>query len=57
MWYGGGQPCSHSTLVAVISTLRTSRLAAKASQMMNRKRITATRETSEPIEDTVFHRV
>ena len=57
MWYGGGQPCSHSTLVAVNSTARTSRLAANASQIINRNMITATREIIEPIEETVFHRV
>ena len=39
------------------STDRTSRLAAKASQMIHRKRITATREIIEPIEETVFHSV
>ena len=57
MWYGGGQPWSHSTLVVVSSTERTSRLAANASQIINRNIITATREIRDPIEDTVFHRV
>ena len=57
MWYGGGQPCSHSTLVAVSSTAETSRLAAKASQRINKNMITAIREIREPIEDTVFHSV
>lgn len=57
MWYGGGQPCSHSTLVVVSSTERTSRLAEKASQIMKRNIITATREINDPIEETVFQRV
>ena len=57
MWYGGGQPWSHSTLDAVSSTACTSRLAAKASQRMNRNIITAAKEMSDPIDDTVFHRV
>lgn len=35
----------------------TSRFAVKASQRINRKRTTAVREISEPIEDTVFHSV
>lgn len=39
------------------STERTSRFAAKASQMINRNIITATREIRDPIEDTVFQRV
>ncbi len=41
----------------VNSTDATSRLAANASQMMNKNIITATSEISEPIEDTVFQRV
>lgn len=41
----------------VNSTESTSRLAANASQMMNKNIITATREIREPIEETVFHRV
>lgn len=53
----GGQPCSHSTLVAVSSTDITSRLAANASQIMNRNIITATREIRDPIEEIVFQRV
>lgn len=57
MWYGGGQPCSHSTFVAVSSTESTSRLAVNASQIINRNIITATSETRDPIEETVFHRV
>lgn len=57
MWYGGGQPWSHSTFVVVSSTEDTSRLAAKASQRINRNIITATNEISDPIDDTVFHRV
>lgn len=57
MWYGGGQPWSHSTFVDVSSTDRTSRLAANASQIINRNRMTATRDTRDPIEDTVFHSV
>lgn len=57
MWYGGGQPCSHSTLVIVSSTDRTSRLAANASQIINRNIITATSEIRDPIDETVFHRV
>lgn len=57
MWYGGGQPWSHSTFVEVNSTDSTSRLAAKASQMMNRNIITATRETKDPIEEIVFQSV
>lgn len=39
------------------STERTSRLAAKASQMMNKNIITAVREMREPKDDTVFQRV
>lgn len=57
MWYGGGQPWSHSTLVMVSSTARTSRLEANASQIMKRNIITATSEIIEPTEETVFHRV
>ena len=57
MWYGGGQPCSHSTLVVANSTDSTSRLAANASQIINKNMITATKEISDPIEETVFHRV
>ncbi len=57
MWYGGGQPCSHSTLVVVKSVARTSRLAANASQIINKNMITATREISDPIEETVLRRV
>lgn len=41
--------------MAVSSTERTSRLAVNASQMINRNIITATRETKDPIEETVFH--
>ena len=41
----------------VSATARTSRLAANASQIINRNMITATREIIEPIEETVFHRV
>ena len=57
MWYGGGQPCSHSTLVVVSSTDITSRLAAKASQMMKRNIMTATSEIRDPMDETVFQRV
>lgn len=57
MWYGGGHPWSHSTLVSVSSTAETSRFAAKASQIMNKNMITATRDTNEPIDEIVFHRV
>ena len=39
------------------STARTSRLAANASQIIKRNMITATRDTNDPIEDTVFHMV
>lgn len=42
--------------VAVNSTERTSRFAVNASQIIKRNMITATRETKEPIEETVFHR-
>lgn len=41
----------------VSSTDSTSRLAANASQIINRNMITATREIKEPIEETVFQRV
>lgn len=41
----------------VSSTDATSRLAANASQMMNKNIITATREISEPMDETVFQRV
>lgn len=44
-------------LVEVSSTDKTSRLAAKASQMINRNMITAVSEISEPKEEMVFHRV
>jgi len=57
VWYGGGQPWSHSTLEAVSSTACTTRLATKASQRINRNIITATREISDPIDETVFQRV
>jgi len=57
VWYGGGQPWSHSTFVVVSSTDRTSRLAAKASHKINKNIITAIREIRDPIEETVFHRV
>lgn len=57
MWYGGGQPWSHSTLVIVRSTDITSRFAANASQMIKRKIITAISEIREPMDETVFHRV
>ena len=57
MWYGGGQPWSHSTLKAASSTAFTTRLAAKASQRMNRNIITATSEIRDPIDETVFQRV
>lgn len=39
------------------STDSTSRFAANASQIMKRNMITATRETRDPIEETVFHKV
>ena len=57
MWYGGGQPWSHSTLVIASSTPETSRLAANASQIINKNMVTAISEINDPIEDTVFHRV
>ena len=41
----------------VSSTDITSRLAANASQRINRNIITATNEIRDPIDDTVFHRV
>lgn len=41
----------------VSSTDRTSRLAANASQIINKNIITATSEISDPIEETVFHSV
>jgi len=44
-------------LVDVSSTDSTSRLAANASQRINRNMITATSEIRDPIDDTVFHRV
>lgn len=43
--------------MAVSSTERTSRLAANASQMINKNMITASNDTKEPMEETVFHRV
>lgn len=43
--------------VVAISTDETSRLAAKASQRINKNIITATREMREPAEEMVFHRV
>jgi len=43
--------------VEIRSTVRGSRLLTKASHKIKRKRITATREMVEPIEDTVFHSV
>lgn len=57
MWYGGGQPCSHSKLVVVSSRDKISRFDAKASQMINIIIMTATRETREPIDEIVFHSV
>lgn len=42
--------------MAVSSTDRTSRLAANASQRMNKNIITAISEINEPTEETVFHR-
>ena len=39
------------------STVWTSRLEANASQIMNKNKITATKETKEPIDEIVFHRV
>lgn len=39
------------------STDETSRLAANASQIINKNIITATREIIEPMEETVFQRV
>ena len=57
MWYGGGQPWIHSTLVGVSSGCRTFRFDVKASQMMNISIITAVIEINEPMEDMVFHRV
>lgn len=43
--------------VAVSSTEDTTRLAANASQMMNRNIMTAVREIRDPREETVFHSV
>lgn len=42
-------------LVVVSSTVDTSRLDAKASQMINTIRITAVNEMKEPIEEITFH--
>jgi len=39
------------------STDNTSRLAANASQIINKNMITATREIRDPMEETVFQRV
>lgn len=41
----------------VNSTARTSRLAAKASQIINKNIITATKEIRDPMDETVFQRV
>jgi len=41
--------------VFVDSTIRTSRLEAKASQIMKTMSITAVSEMKDPMEDTVFH--
>lgn len=54
MWYGGGHPCNHSMLVVVSSTIATSRLDAKASQIIKIISITAVSEINDPIEETVF---
>lgn len=43
--------------VMVNSTARTSRLATKASQMINRNIITATNEIRDPIEEMEFQSV
>jgi len=43
--------------VVASSTDETSRLAANASQRINKNIITAIREIRDPIEDTVFQRV
>lgn len=42
-------------LVEVNSTVNTSRLDAKASQIMKIISMTAVNEMNEPMEDTVFH--
>ena len=55
VWYGGGQPWIHSMLVVVISTNDTSRLEAKASQIMKIISITAVSEMKEPIDEIMFH--
>lgn len=39
----------------VKSTFNTSRLEAKASQIINKRMITAERDTREPREEMVFH--
>lgn len=57
MWYGGGQPCNHSTLVVVSSTVITFRFEENASQIMNIIIITAIREIRDPIDEIEFHRV
>lgn len=57
MWYGGGQPWIHSTLVGVSSGCTTFRLEAKASQIMNVSMITAVIEIRDPMDDRVFHSV
>lgn len=41
--------------MVVNSTTETSRLDAKASQIIKIMRITAVREINEPIDETVFH--
>lgn len=57
MWYGGGQPCSHSTLVVVSSTSATLRFEENASQIINIIITTATIEIRDPIDEIEFHRV
>ena len=57
VWYGGGQPWSHSRLTGVSSISMTSRFEAKASQIMKTITITAVREMKEPIDEMVFHSV
>lgn len=53
-WYAGGQPCSHSRLVLVNSTIATSYLDANNSQIMNIINITAVKPTDGIVVHVVY---
>lgn len=57
VWWGGGEPWSHSRFETISSTERTSRFEEKASQTMNKNKNTAITEIAEPIEERMFQAV